>query len=555
MLHGLIMDMPLMISSAIQYAATFHGGTEIVARDVDGVIHRSTYAEAHRRTKRLANALGRLGVGPGDRIGTLGWNTHRHFELFYGVSGSGAVLHPVNPRLFADQIVYIVNHAEDAWLFIDPATLPLAEHLAPRLKSVQGFVLMAGPSAMPARTTLGALRCYEELLAAESDDYDWPQFDERRAASICYTSGTTGDPKGVVYSHRSSVLVSMLFTEWVYRGGRNGAMETLMSLAPLFHANGWYFPYVAPMTGSKLVLPGRNFEPAMLYELFDGERVTITAGVPTMWLTLLDWMERQGRTLPQLRVVYTAGTAAPRSLFDKFAAMGVELSQLWGMTEALGLTTPSLRPGALASPPEQQLTQRMKAGRAGFGAQLRIVDDAERPLPHDGVAVGHLRAKSPWISSSYFKRDGEALDDEGWLKTGDVASIDPDGYVAIVDRSKDLIKSGGEWISSIALENAACGHPEVLQAAVIAAFHPKWQERPLLIVTRRPGSQLDRETLLEFLRPGVASWWLPDDVVFVSEMPMTATGKIHKLTLRERFRDYALPTIHPSRAGSQGDGP
>ena len=549
MLQGLIMDMPLMISSAIEYAAAFHGGTEIVARDVDGVIHRSTYAETHRRTKRLANALGRLGVGPGDRIGTLGWNTHRHFELFYGASGSGAVLHPINPRLFADQLVYIINHAEDAWLFIDPATLSLAEQLAPRLKPVRGFVLMGARAAMPARTTLGPLLCYEELLAAESDHYVWPQFDERSAASICYTSGTTGDPKGVVYSHRSSVLVSMLFTEWVYRGSRNGAMETLMSLAPLFHANGWYFPYVAPMTGSKLVLPGRNFEPAMLYELFEGERVSITAGVPTMWLMLLDWMEREGRTLSHLRVVYSAGTAAPRSLFEKFAAMGVELCQLWGMTEALGLTTPSLRPGALASPPEQRLAQRMKAGRAGFGAQLRIVDDAERSLPHDGVAVGHLRAKSPWISSSYFKRDGEALDDEGWLKTGDVASIDPDGYVAIVDRSKDLIKSGGEWISSIALENAACSHPEVLQAAVIAAFHPKWQERPLLIVTRRPGSRLDRETLLEFLRPGVASWWLPDDVVFVSEMPMTATGKIHKLTLRERFRDYTLPTIDRARAG------
>src|SRR6266536_3676245 len=301
MLQGLIMDMPLMISSAIQHAAEFHGGTEIVARDVDGTIHRYTYAEAHRRTKRLANALGRLGVRPGDRIGTLGWNTHRHFELFYGVSGSGAVLHPVNSRLFADQIVYIVNHAEDTWLFIDAATLALAEQLALRLKSVKGFVLMAERSAMPGSTTLEPLLCYEELLAAESDDYEWPQFDERNASAICYTSGTTGDPKGVVYSHRSSVLVAMLFTEWIYRGSRNGAMETLMSLAPLFHANGWYFPYTAPMTGSKLVLPGRNYEPAMLYELLEGERVTITCGVPTMWLMLTDWMTREGRTLPHLR--------------------------------------------------------------------------------------------------------------------------------------------------------------------------------------------------------------------------------------------------------------
>jgi fatty-acyl-CoA synthase len=544
MLQGAIMDMPLMISTAIQHAATYHGGTEVVARDVDGTIHRYTYAEAHRRTKRLAKALGRLGVAPGDRIGTLAWNTHRHFELFYGVSGSGAVLHPVNPRLFADQIVYIINHAEDAWLFIDAATLPLAEQLAPRLKTVKGFVLMAARDAMPKATTLGTLLCYEDLLAAESEEYVWPEFDERRASSICYTSGTTGDPKGVVYSHRSSVLVAMLYTEWVYRGGRNGAREALMSLAPLFHANGWYFPYVAPMTGSKVVFPGRNYEPALLYELFAGERITITCGVPTMWLMLNDWMEREGRTLPHLRAIYSAGTAAPRSLVEKFTARGVEMSQLWGMTEALGLTTPSLKPGTVDLSPEEQMELRMKAGgRAGYGAQLRIVDDEERALPHDGVAIGHLRARSPWIASGYFKGATEALDGEGWLKTGDVASIDPDGYVAIVDRSKDLIKSGGEWISSIALENAVCGHPEVMQAAVIAAFHPKWQERPLLIVTRRPGSRLDRQALLDFLRPGVAHWWVPDDVVFVPEMPMTATGKIHKLTLRERFRDYKLPTV------------
>ena len=550
MLQGLIMDMPLMISSAIQYAATFHGTTEIVARGLDGSIHRYTYADAERRARRLANALRRLGVRPGDRVGTLGWNTHRHFELFYGVSGSGAVLHPVNPRLFADQIVYIINHAEDAWVFVDAGTLSLAEQLAPRLKGVNGYVLMGDRAAMAERTTLAPLLCYEEMLAAESEDYVWPQFDERTASSICYTSGTTGDPKGVVYSHRSSVLVSMLFTEWIYRGSRNGALETLMSLAPLFHANGWYFPYTAPMTGSKLVLPGRNYEPAMLYELLAGEKVTVTCGVPTMWLMLTDYMEREGKTLPHLRTVYSAGTAAPRSLVEKFASWGIEVNQLWGMTEALGLTSPSLRPGSVDLSPEEQLAHRMKAGgRVGFGAEVRIVDDDERPLPHDGVAVGHLRAKSPWIASGYFKGAGEALDKDGWLKTGDVASIDRDGYISIVDRSKDLIKSGGEWISSIALEDAACGHPQVMQAAVIAAFHPKWQERPLMIVTRRPGSELDRETLLEFLRPRVVSWWLPDDVVFVSEMPMTATGKIHKPTLRERFRDHRLPTVEDRAAG------
>src|SRR5437870_8339831 len=351
MLQGLIMDMPLMISSAIQHAAEFHGGTEIVARDVDGTIHRYTYAQARRRTKRLANALGRLGVRPGDRIGTLGWNTHRHFEVFYGVSGSGAVLHPVNSRLFADQIVYIVNHAEDTWLFIDAATLALAEQLAPRLKSVKGFVLMAERSAMPGSTTLEPLLCYEELLAAESDDYEWPQFDERNASSICYTSGTTGDPKGVVYSHRSSVLVAMLFTEWIYRGSGNGAMETLMSLAPLFHANGWYFPYTAPMTGSKLVLPGRNYEPEMLYELLEGERVTVTCGVPTMWIILTDWLDRTGRKFSRLRLSLSSGSAPPRALVEKLEReYGVELAQAWGMTEALGGSLATMRPGSADLP-------------------------------------------------------------------------------------------------------------------------------------------------------------------------------------------------------------
>jgi len=550
MLQGLIMDLPLMISGAIEHAAAYHGETEIVARTIEGTIHRYTYAEAHARTKRLAKALRRLGLKPGDRVGSLAWSTHRHFEMFYGVSGSGAVLHPINPRLFPEQIVYIVNHAEDVWLFVDAATLPLVEAIAPRLMTVKGCVLMTDRSRMPARTTLDNLLCYDDLLEAETEDYAWPSFDERSASSICYTSGTTGDPKGVVYSHRSSVLVSLLFTEWVYRGAANGSMEALMSLAPMFHANGWYFPYVAPITGSKLVLPGRNYEPHMLYELFEGERVTITCGVPTMWLILIDWLEREGKRLSSLRTVYSAGTAAPRSLFDKFASWGVELNQLWGMTEALGVTDPTMQPGSLALPIEQRLAQRMRSGRPAYGARVRIVDDEERPLPHDGTTVGHLRAKAPWISSSYYKgAAGDALDAEGWLKTGDIASIDPHGHMAIVDRAKDLIKSGGEWISSIQLENAACGHPEVMQAAVIGAHHPKWQERPLLIVVRRPDSRLDREALLGFLRRSVATWWLPDDVVFVPELPMTATGKIHKPTLRQQFRDFKLPTADRAEAG------
>jgi 3-(methylthio)propionyl---CoA ligase len=542
MLQGLIMDMPLMISGAIEHAANFHSDTEIVARTVEGAIHRYTYAEAHARTKKLAKALARLGVKPGDRVGTLAWNTHRHFELFYGASGSGAVLHPVNPRLFPDQIVYIVNHAEDSVMCLDAATLPIVEQLAPRFKTVKHYVLLSDRAHMPATSTLKLL-CSEELLEAETDDYVWPSFDEKAASSICYTSGTTGDPKGVVYSHRSSVLVALLFTEWVYRGAKNGSLETLMSMAPLFHANGWYFPYVAPMTGSKLVLPGRNFEPHMLYELLDAEKVSITCGVPTFWLMLLDYMQREDKSFKYLRTIYSAGSAAPKSLFDKFDSMGIDFNQLWGMTEALGVTDPTMFPGSLDMPAEQRLAQRMRSGRPAYGAKIRIVDDEGKPLPHDGVTAGHLRAKAPWVSSGYLKgAAGDALDAEGWLKTGDVATIDARGHMAIVDRSKDMIKSGGEWISSAQLEGAAVGHPEVLQAAVIAAAHPKWQERPLLIAVRKQGSQLDRDTLIGFLRQSVASWWLPDDVVFVDEMPMTATGKVHKILLREKFKDYQLPT-------------
>ena len=542
MLQGLIMDMPLMLSEVIEYAALYHADTEIVARRIDSSIHRYTYGEAHSRTKRLANALARLGVKPGDRIGTMAWGTHRHFEMFYGVSGSGAVLHPVNPRLFIDQIIYIIDHAEDSWLFLDTATLPVVEQIAPRLPKIKGYVLLDDKANMPAGSSLKNLLCYEELLAGESDTYAWPSFDEKAAASICYTSGTTGDPKGVVYSHRSSVLIAMLFTEWIYRGSKNGALESLLSLAPLFHANGWYFPYVAPMTGSKLVLPGRNFEPQMLYELYSKEKVTVTCGVPTMWLMLFDLMEREGTSLPHLRVIYSAGSAAPRSLIDRIAAKGIDFNQLWGMTEALGVTVPSMFPGSIEEPVEAQMKLRMKAGRPAFGAKMRIVDDQDRPLPNDGVSVGHLRARAPWISSSYFKgASNDAMDGEGWLKTGDMATLDGHGHVEIVDRSKDMIKSGGEWISSIALENVASGHPGVMQAAVIGAFHPKWQERPLLIVVKKPGTDPSREELLAFMSSRVAKWWLPDDVTFVDELPHTATGKLQKTKLREQFRNHRLP--------------
>jgi len=552
MLQGLQMNMPLLVSCLIDYAAEFHAETAIVARTIEGDVHRTTYGEAGSRTRRLAKALTRLGVKPGDRIGSLAWNTHRHFEMFYGVSGMGAVLHTVNPRLFADQLAYIINHAEDRMLFVDAATLPVVEQLAARLTTVQSYVMMAGRDRMPAKASVRPLLCYEELIEAETDDLVWPELDENAASTICYTSGTTGNPKGVVYSHRSAMLSSMLVSNILGLGSRNGGMEVLMPMAPMFHGNAWEFPYVAPMTGCKLVLPGRNYEPDKLHELIEAEGVTITCGVPTMWIILTDWLDRTNHRFSRLRLTLSSGSAPPRSLVEKLESRyGVEMAQAWGMTEALGGSSATMKPGDADLPFDQRIDRRMKSGRALWGVKYKIVDDQERALPHDGVAFGHLRVKAPWIASGYFKAEGgDALDAGGFLKTGDVATIDPDGYVALTDRSKDVIKSGGEWISSIELENVAAGHPDVLQAAVIGVAHPKWQERPLLIVVRKQGSQVDAKALLEYMKGKVASWWLPDDVTFVDQMPMTGTGKIHKLTLREKFRGYELPTIEHARTGT-----
>jgi len=540
-MQGLMMDMPLLISGLIQYAADYHGEAEVVARDIEGDIHRYTYAEAHPRIKCMALALKGLGMKSGDRVGTLAWNTHRHWEMFYAAPGMGYVLHTINPRLFPEQLVYIMNHAEDRLLFIDRGTLPLVEAIAPKLTTVEAYVVMSSPERMP-ETKLNNVHCYEELLAAETDaGFAWPVFDEKYASTICYTSGTTGNPKGVVYTHRAALLQTMVLSSFDFLPGHlEGVREVMMPMAPLFHGNGWNMPFTAPYTGSKLVLPGRNYEPDKLYELLEGEKVTLTAGVPSFWLILLDWLGRSGKEFSALRTTLSSGSAPPRAMVEKLKKnYNVDYIQAWGMTEALGCSMPSLRPGSDTLTDSEKIDRRMVSGRACFGTALRIVDDAGNELPRDGKTIGHLRAKGPWVASGYMKLN-EGLDRDGWLITGDMAVIDPLGHVTLTDRSKDVIKSGGEWISSIQLEDVALSHPEVLQAAVIAIAHEKWQERPLLLVVRKKGSTLDAKTLLDHMRPKIASWWVPDAVEFLDEFPMTGTGKVQKMALREKFKEYKV---------------
>lgn len=549
-MQGLMMDAPLLVSSVLEHAARVHGTTEIVARTPEGGIHRTTYAEAQRRARQLAKALAALGVQAGDRVGSLAWNTHHHFELFYGVSGSGAVLHTINPRLFDEQLVYVANHAEDSWICIDAATLPVAERIAPRLETVKGWIYMSVDPVLPQSPL--RLLSYENLIAGQDANYDWPQFDERRASVICYTSGTTGQPKGVVNSHRSTILSALLMSTADMIGGyRSGMCETVMPIAPMFHGNGWQMVYTAPLSGHKLVLPGRHFEPDKLYEIMAEERVTVGACVPTVWLSLVDHLDRHRSSLPSLRAALVAGTKAPRALIEALEERHVDVAQCWGMTEALGVTKCTLPPGLADAPFEARVEQKMRQGRVAFTTRLRIVDDEGKELPNDGEAYGHLEARGPVIAASYLKQPAKVSRD-GWLQTGDVAKLFPDGTVEIVDRSKDVIKSGGEWIASAQVENAAVGHPAVAQAAVIGISHPRWQERPLLIVVPRQGHQVTAGELIEFLRPQMASWWLPDDVVFVEALPMTATGKIHKVTLRERFKDYASPQAREKKHASHG---
>jgi fatty-acyl-CoA synthase len=538
---GLMQNIPLMISSLIRHADRNHGDTEIVSREIGGGIHRYTYRDAHRRARQLARALLSLGVGPADRVATLAWNNYRHFELYYGVSGIGAILNTVNPRLFPEQIVYIVNHADDGLVFFDLSFLQLVEGIAPQCKGVKAWIVLSDRAHMP-ESKLDLL-CYEELINAHSDDYEWPQFDENTASSLCYTSGTTGNPKGALYSHRSTVLHA--YGSALPDALDLSARDTVLPAVPLFHVNAWGLPYACALTGAKLVMPGPQLDGTSLYELFESEEVTVSAGVPTVWLGLLQHLQTKGLKLTTLRRLVIGGSAAPPAMIRTFdEQFGVTVLHAWGMTEMSPLGTVNTPKGKhlkLSAAERDRL--RLKQGRPIYGVEMKIVDDEGRELPRDGKAFGDLLVRGPWIVSGYFKGEGgNVLREGGWFPTGDVATFDADGYMQITDRSKDVIKSGGEWISSIDLENLAMAHPAVAEAAVIGVAHPKWDERPLLIVVKKPGQEVTREELLDFMRDKVAKWWLPDDVAFVDSLPHTATGKLQKTKLRERFRDHRLPT-------------
>ena len=545
-MQGLMQQHPLLLSGLIDHAAAFHGEREIVSHLVDGSTHRSNWREVQQRAKRLANALTTLGVQPGSRVATLAWNTHRHMELYFGVSGMGAVTHTVNPRLFPEQIVYILNHAEDGYIFFDTSFADLLAGLAPQLPHAKGFVAMCRRDQMPA-VSLPNLLCYEDLLEAASPQYTWPRFDENTASSLCYTSGTTGNPKGVLYSHRSTVLHS--FTACTADGLGLSARDSVLLVVPLFHVNAWGIPYAGAMCGAKLVLPGPNLSGENIWRLLREERFNFSVGVPTVWLGLFDYIERNRDKLDlseiALNRVVIGGSACPRAMIEKFETLfGAYVIHAWGMSE----TSPLASIGALLDKHrgidlQQRFDIQAKQGRAIYGVDIEIFGEDGKPLPHDGVAFGDLKARGPWVASGYYRADGDSvLDAKGWFPTGDVATLDADGFVQITDRSKDVIKSGGEWISSIDLENAAVGHPAVQEAAVIGVAHKRWQERPLLLILLKAGQTASREDILGFMEGKVAKWWMPDDVVFVDALPHTATGKLQKLKLREQFRGYALPT-------------
>jgi len=540
-MQGLMMDAPLLIADLIRHADRHHGETEIVSKTVEGGIHRYTYREAHTRSRRLAKALAALGVKPSERVATLAWNGYRHFEIYYAAAGSGAVIHTINPRLFPDQIAYIAGHAEDKLLFLDLTFLPLVERLAGELKTVKGFVLMTDRAHMPKQSAIPNLLCYEELIEAQDDRFEWPQLDERTAACLCYTSGTTGNPKGVLYTHRSTILHA--YAAALPDGLSLSARDVVLPVVPMFHVNAWGLPYSCAMTGTKLVFPGPHLDGKSLHELFEAEHVTMSAGVPTVWLGLLNYMKESKLRFSTLKAVVIGGSACPPAMIRSFQEdYDVNVLHAWGMTEMSPLgTVCTLKEKHMAMDKEARYAVQAKQGRVIFGVDMRIVGQDGKELPMDGKAFGDLQVRGPWVTTGYFKGEGGDPLQDGWFPTGDVATIDPDGYMQITDRSKDVIKSGGEWISSIDLENIAVAHPAVAEAAVIGVKHPKWDERPIVVAVKKPGQDVTKEDLLKFFEGKIAKWWMPDDVVFVAELPHTATGKLSKLTLRQQLKDYRLP--------------
>jgi acyl-CoA synthetase (AMP-forming)/AMP-acid ligase II len=537
---GLMQDWPLLIHRIIDHAAIQHGGQEVVSRSIEGPMHRTTYAAVRDRALRVAKRLVADKIRSGDRVATLAWNTWRHVEAWYGITGVGAIYHTINPRLFPEQIAWIINHAEDRLMMVDLTFVPLLEKLADRLPTIERYIVLTDGAHMPATTLRNAV-AYEDWLADSDNDFVWAAADERTAAGLCYTSGTTGDPKGVLYSHRSNVLHAM---QCCVQGSLGpSARDSMLCVVPMFHANAWALAFALPMSGAKMVMPGAKLDGASVFDLIEAERVTLSAGVPTVWLMLLDYMTNTGQKPSTLKRVAVGGSACPRAMIVRFERdFGIDVFHAWGMTETSPIgSTGMIKPirGSLVGDALYDL--KVKQGSAPFGVEMIITDDAGNRLPWDGQAVGRLKVRGPCIASAYYRHEQPILDAEGYFDTNDIATIDPDGTMTITDRSKDIIKSGGEWISSIEIENLALGHPDVAEAAVIGVSHDKWSERPLLIVVPKPGRGEDRAGVLAFLKGKIATWWIPDDVQYVADIPHTAAGKINKVRLREMFRDYRLP--------------